>query len=287
MQSASVRDNLLYGLKNRPLRSAEYDDEEAPGRERDFAEAARTGNLVSDHKADWVDFEAAGVKDLDELFARLLQVLDIVEMSEDIYNLGLRGTVDPDRRRDIAESALKARAGLTERLSEPEYEGLVEKFDRSRYNSNASVAENLLFGTTVGNAFDHDRMAENDYVLQVLRDADLIDDMLAAGRSVAETMIVEPGLRLASKPESPKSACLICAPLSTMMKTASAFSPTSLQVATGVPPNSLSVSSCFGLRSNPVRLKPFSIIFLAMLMPILPRPMNPISFIIFPDGMVV
>ncbi|MBT7360864.1 MAG: ABC transporter ATP-binding protein, partial [Rhodospirillaceae bacterium] len=31
--------------------------------------------------------------------------------------------------------------------------------------------------------------AENDYVLQVLRDADLIDDMLAAGRSVAETMI--------------------------------------------------------------------------------------------------
>ncbi|MDG2270514.1 MAG: ATP-binding cassette domain-containing protein, partial [Alphaproteobacteria bacterium] len=149
----------------------------------------RTGNLVSDYKADWVDFEAAGVKDLDELFARLLQVLDVVEMSEDIYNLGLRGTVDPDRRGDIAESALKARAGLTERLSEPEYEGLVEKFDRSRYNSNASVAENLLFGTTVGNAFDHDRMAENDYVLQVLRDADLIDDMLAAGRSVAETMI--------------------------------------------------------------------------------------------------
>ena len=59
----------------------------------------------------------------------------------------------------------------------------------SQYNTNASVAENLLFGTTVGDAFDHDRMAENDYVLQVLRDADLIDDMLAAGRSVAETMI--------------------------------------------------------------------------------------------------
>ncbi|MBT3930760.1 MAG: ATP-binding cassette domain-containing protein [Rhodospirillaceae bacterium] len=189
MQSASVRDNLLYGLKNRPLRPADYDDEEAPGRERDFAEAARTGNIVSDYKADWVDFETAGVKDLDELSTRLVQVLDIVEMSEDIYNLGLRGTVDPDRRRDIAESALKARAGLTERLSEPEYEGLVEKFDRSRYNTNASVAENLLFGTTVGDAFDHDRMAENDYVLQVLRDADLIDDMLAAGRSVAETMI--------------------------------------------------------------------------------------------------
>ncbi|MEP4885113.1 MAG: ABC transporter transmembrane domain-containing protein [Alphaproteobacteria bacterium] len=189
MQSASVRDNLLYGLKNRPLRPADYDDEEAPARERDFAEAARTGNIVFDYRADWVDFEAAGVENMDELFTRLIQVLDIVEMSDDIYNLGLRGTIDPDRRQDIAEAALKARAGLTERLSEPEYAGLVEKFDRSRYNTNASVAENLLFGTTVGDAFDHDRMAENDYVLQVLRDADLIDDMLAAGRSVAETMI--------------------------------------------------------------------------------------------------
>ncbi len=189
MQSASVRDNLLYGLKNRPIRPADYDDEEAPGRERDFAEAARTGNIVSDYRADWVDFETAGVKDMAELFTRLVQVLDIVEMSDDIYNLGLRGTVDPDRRQDIADAALKARAGLTARLSEPEYAGLVEKFDRAHYNTNASVAENLLFGTTVGDAFDHNRMAENDYVLQVLRDADLIDDMLVAGRSVAETMI--------------------------------------------------------------------------------------------------
>ena len=74
-------------------------------------------------------------------------------------------------------------------LGEEAYAGLVEKFDRSKYNTNASLAENLLFGTTVGDAFHHDRMAENDYVLQVLREADLIDDMLAAGRSVAETMI--------------------------------------------------------------------------------------------------
>ena len=52
------------------------------------------------------------------------------------------------------------------------------------------MAENLLFGTTVGDAFDHDLMAENPYVLEVLREADLIDDdLLKAGREVAETMI--------------------------------------------------------------------------------------------------
>lgn len=189
MQSSSVRDNLLYGLKYRPVRPAAYDDEEAAQRKRDFAEAANVGNIAFDFHADWIDYDAAGVADAAGLFDRIIEILDIVELSDDIYNLGLRGTIDPDLRPDIAEAALKAREGLADSLDDPEYRGLVEKFDRETYNTNASVAENLLFGTTVGDVFDHDRMAENDYVLEVLREADLIDDMLTAGRAVAETMI--------------------------------------------------------------------------------------------------
>lgn len=189
MQSASVRDNLLYGLKYRPVRPAAYDDTEAVKRARDFVEAAGTGNIDFDYRADWIDYDAAGVADAAELFVRMIEILEIVELSEDIYNLGLRGTVDPELRPDIAESVLKARAGLADRLGEDEYRGLVEKFDRAVYNTNASVAENLLFGTTVGDAFKHNLMAENEYVIEVLREADLIDDMLKAGREVAETMI--------------------------------------------------------------------------------------------------
>ena len=189
MQSSSVRDNLLYGLKYRPVRPAAYDDEEAAKRSRDFAEAAGVGNIDFDYHADWIDYEAAGVADSAALFDRIIEILDIVELSDDIYNLGLRGTIDPDLRSDIAEAALKARVALADSLSDPDYRGLVEKFDRETYNTNASVAENLLFGTTVGDIFDHNLMAENDYVLEVLREADLIDDMLKAGRAVAETMI--------------------------------------------------------------------------------------------------
>ena len=189
MQSASVRDNLLYGLKYRPLRPAMYDDEEAPKRARDFAAAAGAGNIDFDYQADWVDYESAGVAGPEDLFERMIEILDIVELSDDIYNLGLRGTIDPDIRPDIAEAALKARDGLADSLNDDDYRGLVEKFDRETYNTNASVAENLLFGTTVGDVFDHDLMAENAYVLEVLREADLIDEMLKAGREVAETMI--------------------------------------------------------------------------------------------------
>lgn len=189
LQSSSVRENLLYGLKYRPLGPADYDDEEAPKRQKDFVEAAGAGNIDFDYRADWIDYGAAGVADSTALFARIIEILDVVELSDDIYNLGLRGTIDPDLRPDIAEAALKARDALAGSLNDDQYRGLVEKFDRGTYNTNASVAENLLFGTTVGDVFDHDLMAENPYVLEVLSQADLIDDMLKAGREVAETMI--------------------------------------------------------------------------------------------------
>ena len=45
-----------------------------------------------------------------------------------------------------------------------------------------------MFGTPVGSAFDMDRLAENDYVLQVLESEGLFDDLLDAGRQIASTM---------------------------------------------------------------------------------------------------
>ncbi|MDH3737788.1 MAG: ABC transporter ATP-binding protein/permease [Alphaproteobacteria bacterium] len=189
LQSASVRDNLVYGLKHRPLRPPEYDTEQAKKRNADATEAQRAGNIVHDYNADWVDYEAAGVEKPEELFERMLEIFDIVELSDDIYQLGLRGTIDPAERPDIAEAVLKARAAMADRLHEPAYSDLVELFDRGSYNTNASVAENLLFGTPVGDTFDIDWLPQHPYVLETLRKSGLVDDLISAGRSVAETMI--------------------------------------------------------------------------------------------------
>ena len=45
---------------------------------------------------------------------------------------------------------------LRERLTDPDIAALVETFDAERYNDNATLAENLLFGTPVGGTFDID-----------------------------------------------------------------------------------------------------------------------------------
>lgn len=189
LQSTTVAENLLYGLKFQPVREADFDEAEAAYRRRDLDEAALSGNIELDFRADWVDYAAAGVDGSQALFERIIQLFELVELSDDIYRLGLRGTIDPADLPGVAGAILKARHALSDRLTEQGVTGLVEHFDRARYNTNATVAENLLFGTPIGDAFNIDRLADNEYVLRVLDKTGLTDDLLAAGREVAETMV--------------------------------------------------------------------------------------------------
>ncbi len=187
--SASVRENLFYGLKHRPLAPPDYDDEARVARAAFEAEAIASGNSVDDLAADWVDYAAAGVDGPDALIRRALEILQKVDMRDDVYEMGLRGAFDPAARPELAERLLEARKAFHGRLDDPQLAPLVEAFDPERYNENATVGENLLFGRPVGDTFDLNRLAEHPYVLEVLDIADLSDDMLQAGRQVASTMV--------------------------------------------------------------------------------------------------
>jgi ABC-type multidrug transport system fused ATPase/permease subunit len=189
LQSTTVEQNILYGLKFRPVRDAGYDEAEATQRRRDLEAASNTGNNDDDFRADWVDYEAAGVDGPEALYERIFQLFECVELADDVYRLGLRGTVDPAEHPAVADAVLQARDALSARLAEDDYAGLVERFDRERYNTNATVAENLLFGTPIGDAFAFDRLADSAHVRDVLDKTGLTGELLKAGRDVAETMV--------------------------------------------------------------------------------------------------
>ena len=189
MFSGSVRDNLFYGLKHRPLRPAEYDEETAPVRARALQDAVLAGNTGLDPRAGWTDYAAAGAEGPESLRVQAMGLLDLVEMDDTLYEMGLRGTLDPGERPKIAERLLSAREAILERLRDSELAGLVEPFDEAKYNDNATVAENLLFGTPVGADFDIDNLAESPYVRKVLDQVGLTSDLLEMGRQVAGLMI--------------------------------------------------------------------------------------------------
>ena len=185
----SVRENLLYGLKHRPVREKEYSGDALRLRDIDLRESSRAGNSTSDIQADWIDYEAAGVSGAEEMDARILEVLKAVDLEEAIFEVGLKSAVTAGQNPGIAESVLRARDTMRERMNQPGISELVERFDLARFNRNATLAENLLFGTPVGKTFDVDNLAKNAYVRKILEESGLAGDLLKVGHKLAETMV--------------------------------------------------------------------------------------------------
>ena len=185
----TVRENILYGLKHRPIGEAVYEGEALREHEFHVREVARTGGCLLDYNADWIDYAAAGAANPQELEARVLEVLKVVDLEEHIFELGLKSGADPAKVEELRDKLLGARAAMHERLAAAGTQGMVEPFDPARYNRNATLAENLLFGAPVGKLFDIENLARNAYVRRVLEETALTADLVKIGHKVAETMV--------------------------------------------------------------------------------------------------
>jgi putative ABC transport system ATP-binding protein len=181
----TIRDNLVYGLRHRPIAKAEMPAKEAA---RWIAEAKRTGNPLDSIADRWVDFESIGLRDETELDHRLLDLLHRVGLQDDIYRFGLSGMVDPDHHRKLAERLVEARSRLREVFQSSGMEDLVEPFDPDRYNNQATVAENILFGVPTRRELTGRNLAAHQGVREVLDRADLIGPLTVMGLRIAETM---------------------------------------------------------------------------------------------------
>lgn len=185
----SVADNLLYGLKHVPLRPADYDEVGAKHRAWEVAEAHRARNPDFDVAADWIDYEAAGATGPDDLMDQVKRVLSLVELNDDIIDLGLRGRIDTAEHGDLTSAVVEVRAALRERLQEGDNAGLVEFFDPEKYADQATVAENVLFGTPETDELSEHNLAGHKYVRQLLADLDLERLFYDRGREIASTAI--------------------------------------------------------------------------------------------------
>lgn len=194
----TVLENLTYGLRQFPLTEAAYDEEAAARRRRRAEEARAAGNLDLDIRADWIDYRAAGSDGPQALKLRIHEVLDLVELHEEIFRLGLSYHFDPDLYPEVAAKIVGARKVLRESISPAASKSVVEFFEEDRFNRNASVAENLLFGTPIGPEFAVGNLARNVYMRSVLDEAGLTQAFVETGAQVARTMVemfadIEPG----------------------------------------------------------------------------------------------
>ncbi|MFW6076279.1 MAG: ABC transporter transmembrane domain-containing protein [Hyphomicrobiales bacterium] len=185
----TVADNLLYGLKHAPVRPAEYDAAGQKLRAWQEQEARRTGNSPLDIEADWIDYQSAGATGPQDLLDQIKRVLMLLDLDDDLLNLGLRGTIDPAEQRELADSILAARRAVRARLADEEHDGLVELFDPGSYTAQATIGENLLFGTFGQNRMSADDLAAHPYLREVLASLNLDRTLFDMGREIAATAI--------------------------------------------------------------------------------------------------
>ncbi len=187
----SVRENLLYGLRHAPYR--ETSPEKDPKENFRNRESKRAGNPVLPIDYDWVDRSPIGATPEDEE-AALRKVLYLVSMEHDVFRFGIYGTIDPQKRPEMAAEFLKARSLLNQKLEEEGLSDLVDRFDPDAYNRSSTLAENLLFGTTTQARLQGTALAKNPLVLEVLSDTQaggtsLAEDLRKIGLSIARTMV--------------------------------------------------------------------------------------------------
>lgn len=193
--NGSIRHNLVYGLMHRPLAVAAADGgdpaETDEQRAKRLKENSLSGNSPYDSDADWIDYLSVGLDDDPaSRQAAIMDCLRLVRFDHDVYRLGLRSSIASDRNGELARGLLEARHAMQQRLdADPALARLVERFDPDRYNTNATVAENLLFGTPIGDTFNLDNLAEQPYVRQVLEETGLTDTLLDVGYKLAATMV--------------------------------------------------------------------------------------------------
>ena len=113
-----------------------------------------------------------------------------MRLDGDVFGLGLRSAIPPGAHIELKDRLLEARRAMQERLAaSAQLSRLVELFDPNLYNSNASLAENLLFGSPVGKVFDPDAIADQHYVRDTLEATGLLDDLFQVGFRLAQTML--------------------------------------------------------------------------------------------------
>lgn len=187
--SGTLAHNLYYGLKHLPLKPAAYDEARARLQAVRLRDALAAGNSPHDVRADWIDYDAAGVTGAEQLTEAALAVLRLVEMEQEVIGFGLASTLDPQTNPAFVAMVLDARGRIRERVSAENLSSYVELFDRDRYHSHISVGENLLFGTPRHPSFQSANLPGNPELVGLLRDVGLLEDFHAVGASVAALMV--------------------------------------------------------------------------------------------------
>ncbi|WP_350334184.1 ATP-binding cassette domain-containing protein [Coralliovum pocilloporae] len=183
--SGTIRSNLRYGLRHRPVADPNDLDDLA---ER-LREASLTGNTQYVVEALWEDYPAAGVETSGELDLRAVELLDQVGLGDDIYQMGLRSRFPEDLDDDIRAKIVSARQRLYDHVSADKVlASKIAFWVPDAFNPMATLAENLFFATSSDRSMSIGMLSENTRIREFLNASGTRPFLVEIGMAVAEAL---------------------------------------------------------------------------------------------------
>ncbi len=190
LSSGTLRDNVIAPLMRNPPRVfAEPVDGTDPGEMTRRFEAMHSGNPVALANTAWLDAGAAGLADAAAVDGAIMSLLDRVGMADDVYRLGLLGKLDEKSEPEIVSRIPAAREIIFENLRKRSLLNVIDPLDPARYNRNATISENLLFGMPTGERFSDDAIGSDPYIRSILETEALVYPLAQIGLRMTEAVI--------------------------------------------------------------------------------------------------
>ena len=186
----SLKDNLLYGLKHAPQKAEPYQGAALAQRKRTVKEAARSGNPDFDLDGPWINPHLVrGYTPETGMLGAMMAALDVVCLSDDVFEFALHSTFDTNAEPDLAASLLDLRQSFRAELETLGLSNLVVPFQAGAYNPEARIVDNLLFGVLSADRDAASISAGRDYFRSKLLETGLYAQLYYMGLSIAETTL--------------------------------------------------------------------------------------------------
>jgi len=190
LPQTTLLESLLYVTKHAPLVPSDLSTLDKPPHANSKQEAIASGNTLLDFHADWIDYDAMGVSGPKEVFSKMREVLEDVELDETVYELALREFLDPKTKADLCAKLIDVRKNFRAYLEASQLKEFIEIFDWNSYSKQGTIAENLLFGSAAdGDQFSDANLVANEQLRTVLAQDGLDRELFDMGMELAETAI--------------------------------------------------------------------------------------------------
>ena len=162
---STLFDALVSGLKFAPRRAQEASELQVPK----HLQIINVEGVDLEFDRDWVDYNVGGSDGPGTFYERIKAALFIVDFDNDAVSWGLDRQLDAlSDSEELRARLVAARAAFRNRLKEAGLTHLVEAFDPDTYCHQATIFENILFGTTRGDAADRAKLIEGSQLQKLL-----------------------------------------------------------------------------------------------------------------------